>query len=171
MIPILAFSLAHATPLPDRAEGSSRHFHHTVETSASPEAIWARWTDCDSWHTWDAGLEAASLTEALGPDGQMQLGSRGTLVSGGRETPFEITEFDPDRWVVAFESRLPLGGLVVTRTLEPLDDGGTRFTHDVRFRGVGGFLLAPMLGPDFRRMLPRVMMDLATLAAPDPGGT
>ena len=158
---MLLFALSSAVAA-EPAAGSARHFHHTVETPAVPEAIWSRWTDVETWHTWDAGLEAASLTAQTGPNGAMQLGSVGVLVSNGRSTRFEVTRFEPGR-VVAFESALPLGGLVVTRSLEPLDDGGTRFTHDVQFRGVGGAFFAPLLGPGFRRILPGVMADLATL--------
>ena len=34
---------------------SNVHFSHTVETSASPEAIWAIWTDVPNWKQWDDG--------------------------------------------------------------------------------------------------------------------
>ncbi len=137
------------------AAGSNRHFTHTVRTEAPAEAIWRLWTDPATWPAWDTELESARL------DGDIGLGAEGVLVSGGRETRFAISLWEPKRRY-AFTTRFPLGSLVVTRTLDTTH--GTRFTHDVRFRGVGGAVLAPILGPRFRRALPEVMQTLEALA-------
>jgi uncharacterized protein YndB with AHSA1/START domain len=139
------------------AEGTNRDFAHTLETPAAPEAVWALWTDLDTWPVWDT-----EMTEAVA-DGPLELGQTGTITSGGREVPFEIVAWSPPT-SYAYEMPLPSGSLTVERTLEPLAGGGTRFTHDVTFRGFGGALLAPTLGRRFRRALPTVMVQLAQLA-------
>lgn len=150
---IFALALAAAEPL---AEGTNRHFQHTVETPASPEVIWQHWTDVDTWPSWDTEVEQVVL------EGEIGLGVRGVLTADGRDSRLEITAWEP-MVSYAFTTRLPLGSLVVTRTLEPTESG-TRFTHDVAFRGFGGWLLAPLLGKRFRRALPQVMGELAALA-------
>lgn len=138
------------------ALAGTTHFSHTVETTASPDVIWAFWTDTDTWPSWDTELESARL------DGSFALDRVGELVSDGRTSTFWISEWQPtDRY--AFSTRLPAGKLVVTRWLERLPDGGTRFTHDVQFRGLGGVLLSPLLGKRFKAALPGVMERLAAL--------
>lgn len=153
----MIWMLMDTAPAQGPAEGSRRHFHHTVTTEAAPEEVWRRWTDVTTWPAWDTEVERVEL------EGPIGLGVEGTLVSGGRASRFTISAWEPPLHY-AFTTRLPLGSLVVDRRLEPLDDGGTRFTHDVRFTGVGGALLAPLLGGGFRAALPGVMARLAELA-------
>ncbi|HWQ11138.1 MAG TPA: SRPBCC family protein, partial [Holophaga sp.] len=58
---------------------------HTVETTAAPEAVWARWQAMETWPEWDEDLTAASL------DGPWQAGSRITLTRiGGRRELFTV---------------------------------------------------------------------------------
>ncbi|MEO0602640.1 MAG: SRPBCC family protein, partial [Myxococcota bacterium] len=133
--------------------------------SASPDVVWARWMDVESWPTWDT-----ELTEATA-DAPLALDVTGSLVSGGRASPFTIVAFEAP-FHYAYAVPLPAGRLVVDRRLLPLDDGGTRFTHTVTLEGFGGWMLGPVLGRRFRAALPQVMRSLATLASgssTDPG--
>lgn len=63
----------------------------------------------------------------------------------------------------AFASALPLGRLVVDRRMKRAG-ARLRFTHDVRFEGLGGWVLGFLLGPGFRRALPEVMQRLERAA-------
>jgi len=146
-----------ATDGPSRAEGSLRRFHHTEVTSAPPSAVWEHWMDVRGWPRWDTELTSAQA------DAPLALGVTGSIVSDGRTSPFEVVAFEAGHHY-AYEVPLPAGRLVVERTLEPLDDGGTRFTHTVSLRGFGGWLLGPMLGRRFRAALPDVMRQLGRLA-------
>ncbi|MEN0066492.1 MAG: SRPBCC family protein [Myxococcota bacterium] len=141
----------------ERAEGSIRNFTHTEVTTAAPNEVWARWMDVAGWPTWDTELTSAQA------DAPLALGVTGTLESGGRTSPFEVIGFEPDRRYT-YEVPLPAGRLVVERHLEPLDNGGTRFTHTVSLKGFGGWLLGPMLGRGFRAALPGVMQALKNQA-------
>jgi uncharacterized protein YndB with AHSA1/START domain len=146
--------LAQASPL---AEGTNRHFRHAVETTAAPEAVWARWTDPATWAAWDAEIASA---EAEGP---LRLGATGRLTTaGGRTVPFEVVQWEPGvRY--AYATPLPGGRLLLTRWLEPASEGTVRLVHDVEFQG-GGRALAPVLGRRFRKVLPQVMEALAAQA-------
>lgn len=153
--------LAADGPPPERAEGRIRHFHHTETTSAPPSAVWARWMDVATWPMWDTELTAAQA------DAPLAMGVTGTVTSGKRTSPFTIVAFEPQvRYV--YEVPLPAGRLVVDRRLEPLPDGGTRFTHDVQLKGFGGWLLGPALGSGFRKVLPQVMRTLREQAESGP---
>ena len=76
--------------------------------------------------------------------------------------PFEVTSFEEGAsYTIA--NPLPLRGrLTVARTITGI--GPTTFGHHVRFEGFGGRLLAPLLGRQFRRLLPEAMDRLAHVA-------
>jgi hypothetical protein len=135
---------------------SNRHFWHEAETTADPAAIWALWMDVARWGEWDQGLAAAEL------HGSIRTGASGIIIDlQGRRSPFSVTTFDSGR-AYAFATRLPFGALLVERTI--IAARPCRFRHEVRFTGVGGWLLAPLLGPGFRTQLPPTMAALARLA-------
>jgi uncharacterized protein YndB with AHSA1/START domain len=140
------------------AEGTNSRFRFTVETAAPASAIWALWTNASAWPQWDVELERSSI------DGAFRAGATGVLKGkGAPEAAFAVTRFEP-AVSYAFSTRLPLGGaLVIERRLEALPSG-TRFTHEVRFEGFGGWLFAPFFGPRYRRALPVAMKRIATLA-------
>jgi len=135
---------------PKSGEPSRKHFWHTVTTTASPEAVWAIWTDVPQWHTWDTGLKKAYMEEAFG------LEAKGELTSlEGRDTKFMVVAYEEGR-SYTFKSALPLGGLYVKRTLSE-ENGQTAFTHEVWFQGLTAGIFARAFGDNFKKMLPEVM--------------
>ena len=83
MIHLLPIGLVTAQNTP-----SNQHFWYSLETEASPEQIWAIWTDVPNWKTWDEGLTDASI------DGDFQLHAQGVITSlEGRRSKFTVTEF------------------------------------------------------------------------------
>ncbi len=50
---------------------------HTVETTASPEAIWEIWQDVANWNTWDHDIEFSAI------DGPFKAGTTGNLKPKG----------------------------------------------------------------------------------------
>lgn len=132
------------------AQGSSKHFQHTLKTTAPASEVWRIWTDVAQWHTWDTGLQQASLA------GPFRKGAEGTLISTqGRKTKFVVTKVD-EGTSYTFKTRLPLGSLQITRSLVT-EDNVVLFTHEVRFKGLTGGMFAKMLGKGFREMLPGAM--------------
>ena len=142
---------------PPPAEGTDRHFRHTLLTAAAPESVWALWTDVGTWPDWDTELDSAAL------DGPWAEGARGRLVPrSGPAARFTVTEVSPR--ATAFSTRLPLAALRVRRSWAPAGDGRIAITHEVRFAGLLGGAIASRLGPGFRRALPAVMARLDSLA-------
>lgn len=141
------------------ADGTNRHFSHTIDVAAPPSRIWALWMDARSWPTWDPELREVSAESALA------IGVRGRLVPiRGKPARFRVTELtDGERYV--FETQLPAATLRITRTVTATP-GGSRFTHDVQFAGPLGGIFAAKFGPAFRRALPVAMARLAALAVP-----
>ena len=62
-------------------------FSHTLKTSASPESIWAIWTNVEHWSEWDTELVDSRLESAFA------LGAVGTLTpKAGRVSTFRISQ-------------------------------------------------------------------------------
>lgn len=138
-------------------EPTPQHFWRTLETDASPEAIWKRWTDVPQWYLWDTGLKQADM------DGPFVLGARGVISSlEGRKSRFKVVQLEPGQ-SYTFKTRLPLGALYIKRYLTQ-ENGHTQFTHEVWFSGLTGGIFARQFGPGFMAMLPEVMSKLETLA-------
>jgi Polyketide cyclase / dehydrase and lipid transport len=141
--------LAHA----QEKKATKKHFWHTVETTASPDKIWAVWADVQNWKTWDTGLKVASMRVPF------TLNAKGNILSlEDRKSTFKIVAFEQGK-TYTFKTNLPLGGLYVKRTLE-VKNGRTFFTHEVWFSGLTGGFFANMFGEKFKQMLPEVMENI-----------
>lgn len=137
------------------AQESNTHFSHTVETTASPTAIWRIWTDVPNWKSWDDGLKSADLNGPFAP------GTTGTLIPDkGPKSTFVLTEV-VDGQSYTFKTNLPLGALYVKRYLGERD-GRTVFTHEVWFTGLTKGIFGRSLGRNYRRILPDVMAKIKT---------
>lgn len=138
---------------------SAVRFSHTTNTTASPEAIWAIWTDVANWSEWDTGLQSAELS------GDWQEGVKGILVpdEGPSKVKFKVIDYQDAIRAYTFKTSLPLGGLFVKRSLE-VRDGKTYFTHEVWFTGLFKKTFAKRLGTRYREMLPAVMEQVARRA-------
>jgi hypothetical protein len=128
-------------------------FKHTVKTSASPERIWAIWTDVEHWAEWDTELHNSEL------DGLFRLGAIGKLTpKTGRVSTFEISQFSLGK-SYTFTVKLPLCKLNVYRYLRSESDG-VYFTHEVSFNGVLAMGFGLLLGRKFQVELPTVMENI-----------
>lgn len=138
-------------------EASKKHFWYSMETSASPEVIWAIWTDVPNWKNWDTGLKDASM------EGDFNLDSKGVITTlEDRKSKFKVVDFIEGK-SYTYKTKLPLSSLYVNRYLE-VKDGKTIFTHEVWFRGLTGGIFARVFGEKFRTMLPNVLAQIKEIA-------
>jgi hypothetical protein len=132
-----------------------KDFAATVDIRATPLAVWAILTDAPGYAHWNPEINRV--------DGRIALGEKiraHVVLHGGKiqPVPVGVVEFDPGRCMV-WKGGLPLGLFTGLRTflLEPLDDGGVRFTMRVEFRG-------PLSGPIAKSLGDR-QPDIEALAA------
>lgn len=149
----------HVSTTDDLAKGTNQRFHHTQQTTATPDAIWARWSDPASWGEWDKGLKQADLT------GRFEVGATGTIVPlKGPKASFVIESVNPGV-SYTFATSMPAATLRVEREL--LNGTTTTFRHTVWFDGPMAWLFSRLYGKQFRAALPPTMRELAALAEAD----
>ena len=136
---------------------TDKHFWYSLETSATPEQIWAIWIDVQHWKDWDTGLKDAEM------NGPFQLGQTGIITSlEGRKSKFKVVEYSQGL-SYTYKTRLPLGSLYVKRYLSS-QEGQMMFTHEVWFKGLTKGIFAKAFGGKFRQMLPKVLENIKQIA-------
>ena len=131
---------------------------HSVETGATPEAIWRQWADVDRWPEWNGDIERIELA------GPFAAGSRIVMTPIGEE-PIELRiaeAVEPELFVDEAE----LGEIVVrtTHRVERLDGERARVTYRMEITGPAADTLGPQLGPEISGDFPEVLAALAERA-------
>ncbi len=129
-------------------------YEHTVETSATRDAVWALYADVPGWPAWDMGLERVEI------DGPLAAGAAGRITPAGQDAlPFTITWAEVG-YGFADETAVPAHVIRFRHTLETLAGGGTRITHRVEIDGPAGAEFGPGIVGD----MPQAMAALAARA-------
>ena len=130
---------------------------HTVETTASPAAIWQVWQDVRNWNTWDHGIEFSTI------DGPFEVGTTGTLKpKGGPLVHTTLTQVEPMKMFVD-EASLPLTRIIVSHSLSE-SKGKTSVTHHIEMKGPLSFIFAFLIGRNMKKNLPQEMMAMVRKA-------
>lgn len=131
---------------------------HSIETSASPDAIWALWSNVERWPEWNADLARAEL------DGEFVAGSSIRMTSvGGDVVELRIAEAErPERFVDEAE----FGGVSVRtiHRLEAVAADRVRVVYRMELGGPDADTVGPELGPQISGDFPEVLKRLAGLA-------
>ncbi len=122
----------------------------TVETAASPAAVFAYLSDFTNTNEWDPGTVR---TERVSGDGGVGTKYHNVSKFMGKETEvsYEVVEHRPD---AAFALRGENSSVVAHDSMEiaPLGEGSTvTYTADFEFKGVGK-LVAPLLAPALKKL-------------------
>lgn len=124
----------------------SFEYEHTVTTTASPEAVWALWSDIGSWHRWDPAVERVAL------EGHFAEGAAGTIcLAGGVEAPFVLEIVEPH---ARYLDRLTIGDLVIRIDHQVTGiEGGSEVTVRTTVEGDGADDIGPMVTGDTPKAL------------------
>jgi uncharacterized protein YndB with AHSA1/START domain len=115
---------------------------YSIETSASPEAIWWLWSNVDGWPEWNADIERIELDGPFAPGGRILM-----TPSGAEPVELRIAEaVEPELFV----DEADLGEIVVrtTHRVQPLDGEGARVTYAMEITGSAADTLGPQIGPE-----------------------
>jgi uncharacterized protein YndB with AHSA1/START domain len=131
---------------------------HSVETSASAQAVWQLWADVERWPEWNAGVDRIELR------GPFAVGSTILMTPPGDEpVELRITEADePDLFVDEAD-----GGDFVVRTthrVEPIGAERSRVTYRMEITGPASDSVGREIGPEISGDFPQVLAALAARA-------
>lgn len=126
----------------------------SVETSASPGAVWRVWSDVDHWPDWNPDMRASHL------DGPLALGTTGMIDtrSGGRHSVV-VTDYQEGRSFELLSSALPGTRMAIRATIVPSDDG-SRITQGFEPRGMLAPIAGPMMGRTILKTFNSVLLGL-----------
>lgn len=130
---------------------------HTVETIASPNAIWKIWQDVSNWNTWDHGLEFSKI------DGSFKTGTTGTLKpKGGPIVQTKLIYVEPVK-IFVDEAKLTLARIIVSHFLTE-HEGKTQVTHQIEMKGPLAFFWSYLIGRNMKKNLPQEMLPMVRKA-------
>src|SRR5438067_512746 len=106
---------------------STRTFQisHSEPTKATPEQIWALWSDINNWPQWDLGLEACRLEHNFAAGNTFTLRPRGS----DQDITAELKVVEPNRRF-SDTTQLPFGTLQAIHEVERQGDT-TKVTHTI----------------------------------------
>ena len=127
----------------------------SIETAASPDAIWRLWSDVAGWPEWNADIEHIEIS------GPFDAGSTITMTPVAQD-PIELRiaeAVEPD--VFVDEAQF---ADVVVRTIhrvESLEDGRSRVVYRMEISGPAADSVGPALGPKISGDFPETLSALA----------
>jgi len=130
------------------------HVEHTLETTASPEAVWRCLTEVQRWPEWEDGLEWVRLEGPFASGSSLVLKHR----QGSRES-FRLGLVEAGRFVEGIRKGF-LYELRVNHRLEA-SELGTRLTRRIQVSGLLSGLLHVLWGRRYRLALPEAARKLA----------
>ena len=131
---------------------------HSIETTATPEAVWRLWSDVPRWPEWNGDLEQAELS------GPFAAGSTITMFPKGQD-PIELRIAEASE-AEAFVDQADLGDVVVQtiHRLEPLGADRVRVVYRMEITGPEADRMGPQIGPEISADFPQVVAALVERA-------
>ncbi|MBL7488536.1 SRPBCC family protein [Frankia sp. AgB1.9] len=133
-------------------------YEHSVETTATPEALWRHWSDMAAWPEWNEGIEKIEV------GGPFAVGTRFTMTPPG-DDPIEMRLVEIVRGEL-FTDEMDAGDFVVRteHRLERVDGGRTRVVYRTEITGAAADQVGPQLGPAITADFPEVVAALVARA-------
>ncbi|MFC9930105.1 polyketide cyclase [Streptomyces sp. NPDC127190] len=133
-------------------------YEHSIETSATPEAIWRLWADVENWGTWNAEIEKIEM------DGPFAAGTQITMTPPGDDPVLlRIAEAVEDE---LFVDEARFNGLLLRtmHRIDRIDQDRIRVAYRMEITGTGADEVGPQIGPGITADWPETMASLAELA-------
>src|SRR5438552_16883642 len=117
----------------------------SLDTSASPAAVWRVWSDVNRWPEWNPDMNESRL------DGPLKLGATGMIntKSGGKHDVV-VTHYEEGRSFELESTALPATKMAIRATIAP-NGNGSRITQGYEPRGLLALLVGPLKrGPEMK---------------------
>ncbi|WP_285249287.1 SRPBCC family protein [Pseudarthrobacter sp. efr-133-R2A-89] len=133
-------------------------YEHSIDTNATPEAIWRLWSDVENWGAWNGEIETIEINGPFAEGTQILM-----TPPGDDPIPLVIAEaVENERFVD--EARF--GGLLLrtTHRIDPAGEGRIRVVYRMEITGDGADEAGPQLGPGITADWPETMAALVKMA-------
>ena len=136
------------------------NYEHSVATNASKRALWALYSNVESWPIWDRGIKNISL------DGEFKEGAKGNIEPEGQGTlSYRIVSADQERGFSDETAVKDLGASVkFVHSFSDLPDGKIQLTHHVTISCPGKEEVEEKMGVGITSGIPDTMESLVRMA-------
>ena len=137
----------------------------SVETSASPAAVWKIWSDTSTWAEWNPDVQSMTL------NGPFAAGTSGTMKTKQGTRQVQLTEVVPGRSFRLETTVIPLTRFAFECQVVAGPAGKTTISQAIRVGGPLGGLVGGMMGPQIANTFPGLLQGLARKAEASEGRT
>jgi uncharacterized protein YndB with AHSA1/START domain len=135
----------------------------SVETSASPAAVWKLWSDPTTWPEWNPDVQSMTL------NGPFAAGSTGTMKTKQGTRQIQLTEVVPGRSFRLETTVIPLTRFAFECQLLAGPAGKTTISQCIRVGGPLGGLVGGMMSRQIADTFPALLQGLARKAEASEG--
>jgi len=137
----------------------------SVETSASPAAVWKVWSDTTTWPQWNPDVQAMTL------NGPFAAGTTGTMKTKQGTRQVQLAEVVPGRSFRLETSVIPLTRFAFECQVVAGPAGKTIISQAIRVGGPLGGVVGGMMGRQIADTFPALLQGLARQAEAGEGRT
>lgn len=101
----------------------------SLESQASPEAVWRVWSNTSGWPSWNPDVQAMSVPGPFVP------GATGTMTTKAGTHRIRIAEVEPGRSFRLETSPIPLARFAFHCRVEPVGAGKSRVSQGISMSG------------------------------------
>jgi hypothetical protein len=133
-------------------------FEHSIETSATPEAIWRLWADVENWDAWNAEIEKIEIS------GPFAAGTQIAMTPPGDDPILLLIAEAVEDELFVDEARFNGLLLRTTHRIDRIDQARIRVVYRLEITGNGADEAGPKIGPGITADWPDTMTALVRMA-------
>jgi uncharacterized protein YndB with AHSA1/START domain len=127
----------------------------SVETAASPEAVWKIWSDTSTWQQWNPDVQAMTL------NGPFAAGTTGVMKTKQGTRQMVLSEVVPGQSFRLETTVIPLTRFYFDCQVASGPSGKTRVSQAITVGGPLGGLVGGMMGKQIADTFPALLQGLA----------
>lgn len=133
------------------------NLERSVDTSASPEAVWRIWSDPERWNEWNPSVKSMTL------EGPFAVGTKAMMETPRGTHQVTVTALEPGRSFTLEGSGMPGMTMLFNCKIEPRSSG-SRISQSITLRGPLAGIFGNMMGKQMVDHIPPILQALATKA-------
>jgi uncharacterized protein YndB with AHSA1/START domain len=130
----------------------------SVETTASPEAVWKLWSDTSTWQEWNPDVQSMTL------NGPFSNGTTGVMKTKQGTRQMVLSQVVPGRSFRLETTVIPLTRFFFDCQVASAPDGKTRVSQAITVGGPLGGVVGGMMGKQVANTFPALLEGLARKA-------